>query len=131
MVIGTAVGYFGKSHLDAALLKQLFGGLILWFSSRELWFLKTKKISKIKPAWVTKVITFFAGITHGLFASGGPLLVYALAGTTLDKTSFRATLVFVWFMLNLMLTITFLIDGSLLPVISKTLYFIPVINSRF
>jgi len=58
---------------------------------------------------------FSAGITHGLFASGGPLLVYALAGTTLDKTRFRATLICVWFLLNSVLTFAFFLDGRLLP----------------
>jgi len=127
MLAGTAIGYFLKPYLDESVLKQLFGILILWFAVRELWFFYKKKVLLAKPLWLTRVVTLFAGLTHGLFASGGPLLVYALAGTSLDKARFRASLVFVWFILNSILTIAFLIDGRLVPVLSKVFYFIPIL----
>jgi uncharacterized membrane protein YfcA len=127
MLLGTAVGYFAKPYLDESILKQLFGALILWFAVRELWFFFKKKILIAKPLWLTRLITLFAGVTHGLFASGGPLLVYALAGTALDKARFRATMVFVWFILNSILTIAFFIDGRLVPVLPKVVYYIPIL----
>jgi uncharacterized protein len=70
---------------------------------------------------------FSAGVTHGLFASGGPLLVYALAGTTLDKARFRATLIAVWFLLNSSLTIAFMLDGRLQPALPAVLMFAPLL----
>ena len=68
-----------------------------------------------------------AGITHGLFASGGPLLVYALAGVNLDKARFRATLVVVWFCLNSALTFAFALDGSLAPALAHLGLYLPLL----
>ena len=47
----------------------------------------------MRPMWLSRLLSLGAGISHGLFASGGPLLVFALAGTHLDKARLRATLV--------------------------------------
>lgn len=126
MLLGTVVGFASKDGIDDVLLKQLFGVLIIWFSVRELWRMTHQHTDKPRPIWLTRVLTFFAGITHGLFASGGPLLVYAVAGTKIDKARFRATMAFVWFSLNSFLTVVFLIDGQLQPLISKVLWYLPL-----
>ncbi len=68
-----------------------------------------------------------AGVTHGLFASGGPLLVYGLAGLHLDKARFRATLILVWFSLNSLLTILFFSQGRLQPLALQVLAYLPLI----
>ena len=78
MVLGTLIGYGVKPFLDEGLLKQIFGLLILWFSGRELWKLRHATAQCIRPRWHTNLLTAAAGISHGLFASGGPLLVYSL-----------------------------------------------------
>ena len=70
---------------------------------------------------------FVAGITHGLFASGGPLLVYALAGLAMEKSAFRATLTAVWLVLNTLLLLAFAVDGSLLPSLGKVAWLMPVL----
>lgn len=114
MLLGTVVGYVLLPWLSERWLKPLFGLLIVWFAGRELWRLRHSQPVQ-HPAWLTSPLMFFAGISHGLFASGGPLLVYALAGTSLDKARFRATLICVWFLLNSTLTMAFLLDGRLLP----------------
>lgn len=41
-----------------------------------------------------------AGIVHGIFVSGGPLLIGYLTGKIDDKTRFRATISTVWIILN-------------------------------
>lgn len=114
MLIGTVLGYLLLPWLSEQWLKPLFGVLIFWFAGRELWRLHRSKPVQ-HPSWLASPLMLAAGISHGLFASGGPLLVYALAGTTLDKARFRATLISVWFLLNSTLTLAFLIDGRLLP----------------
>ena len=68
-----------------------------------------------------------AGVSHGLFASGGPLLVYALIGTSLDKARFRASLILVWFSLNSVLTLVFLWQGRLQPQAGLLLAYLPLI----
>lgn len=53
-------------------------------------------------------IAFLAlgGVAHGLFGTGGPLVVYALRGR-LDRAQFRATLAVLWLALNLALAASF------------------------
>lgn len=128
MALGTLVGWLFRSHVNPVVAKFLFGLLIVWFASRELYKLIRKPaLDAPRPAWLTRLLTFFAGITHGLFASGGPLLVYALAGNQLEKAKLRATLVFIWFSLNLGLTIASILDRTIVPALSKIALLIPVI----
>ena len=127
MVLGTLAGYGLRPWLGEQLLKHAFGVLVLWFTTRELW--RMVKGIKVKPhgAWWTRGWMFLAGITHGLFASGGPLLVYALSGLSLDKQRFRATLILVWLSLNSLLTVVFLLDGTLLPAAPRIGMLVPVV----
>lgn len=129
MVIGTLIGHFLKPYLGNDLLKSGFGLLILWFATRELWRLRGKDLAPQtpRPALVTRGWMTAAGVTHGLFASGGPLLVYALSGNALPKDQLRATLISVWFALNSLLTLVYLFNGSLVPSLPRLAYYIPVI----
>lgn len=127
MVLGTLAGYGIKPFLDEVLLKQIFGLLILWFAGRELWRLRHTSRQRVRPRWVTNILTCAAGVSHGLFASGGPLLVYALAGVALDKARFRATLMSVWLALNGMLSIVFYFDGRLASALPKVAAYLPLL----
>src|SRR5690554_3131161 len=88
MLAGTVVGYLMLPLLREDWLKPLFGTLVVWFAAREWWRLRGGSLQGASGRRVRPFI-FAAGISHGLFASGGPLLVYALAGTTLDKARLR------------------------------------------
>ena len=127
MVLGTLAGYGFRPWLGDDYLRQGFGVLVLWFSSRELWRMFRGLDVRAHAAWWSRCWMFLAGITHGLFASGGPLLVYALSGLQLDKQRFRATLILVWLSLNSLLTVVFLVDGSLLPAAPKIGLLVPVV----
>lgn len=127
MAAGTLAGYLLRPALGDTVSKMLFGVLIIWFASRELWLMCRAQAREAHPRWLTRLLVGGAGVTHGLFASGGPLLVYALAGASLDKARFRATLVCVWFCLNSLLTLVFLLDGSLLPALPRVLWYMPLL----
>ena len=127
MVLGTLAGYGIKPLLDQALLRQLFGLLVVWFAGRELWALRHASRPSARAHWLTNLLTGAAGVSHGLFASGGPLLVYALAGVALDKARFRATLISVWLALNTLLTVVFYVDGRLVPVLPKVAAYLPLL----
>lgn len=128
MLLGTVVGYALLPWEDGASLKRGFGVLILWFSGRELWRLYRHAPARSRtPSWVMRLVTGAAGICHGLFASGGPLLVYALASSDLDKARLRATLISVWFTLNSLLTLAFLFDGRLLPALPQIAAYLPLL----
>ena len=128
MLTGTLVGYAIKPWLDERLMRQIFGVLIVWFASRELWRMHHAGETAVRPAWLTTGITGLAGITHGLFASGGPLLVYALSGLAMNKASFRVTLIMVWLILDGTLMTAFALDGRLAPALPLVAVYLPVIG---
>ena len=127
MVVGTLAGYGLRPWLGERFTQVLLGVLVIWFAGRELW----RSAYGVHPArhgrgW-TRGWMLLAGVTHGLFASGGPLLVYALTGVELDKARFRATLVTVWLTLNSLLTLVFALDGSLVPALPRVAILLPVV----
>ncbi|MFT6464444.1 sulfite exporter TauE/SafE family protein [Halopseudomonas sp.] len=127
MLLGTLAGYGMRPWLGDQLLKAAFGILVLWFSTRELWRMYHKHTVHPHPLMLSRILTFGAGITHGLFASGGALLVYAMAGTPLNKSHLRATLLSTWFSLNTCLCFIFLLDGTLVPALPRVVTFIPLL----
>lgn len=127
MGAGTLAGYLAHPWLGASLLQSLFGVLVVWFTARELWRSRSTAAPPQHGRLWTRGWTFAAGITHGLFASGGPLLVYALTGSELDKARFRATLITVWLTLNTGLTLAFLADGSLLQALPRVASYLPLL----
>lgn len=127
MLAGTVAGYLLIPWLGASILKVLFGLLVVWFAGKELWRLFGGRVAVPHGLMASRIITFGAGITHGLFASGGPLLVYALAGIQLDKSRTRATLLTVWFTLNLTLSAFYLVDGSLIASASRLVWYLPLL----
>lgn len=127
MVAGTLAGYLLTPWLGAGILKVLFGVLVVWFAGKELWRLSGGHVAEPHGLMTSRIITFGAGITHGLFASGGPLLVYALAGIRLDKSRTRATLLTVWFTLNLTLSVLYLLDGSLVASAGRLVWYLPLL----
>lgn len=127
MVAGTLAGYVLTPWLGAGSLRVLFGILVVWFAGKELWRLFGGHVAKPHGLMTSRIITFGAGITHGLFASGGPLLVYAMAGIQLDKSRTRATLLTVWFTLNLTLSTLYLFDGSLAASAGRLVWYLPLL----
>src|SRR5690606_25131573 len=126
MAAGTLIGYLLRPALEGALLKTLFGVLVLWFALRELWRMRRGGATGHGPA-VTRALMLAAGASHGLFASGGPLLVYGLAGTRLDKAALRATLMAVWLSLNGLLSVILLLDGSLVSALPRLATYLPAV----
>lgn len=128
MAAGTVIGSILRPELSATVLKPLYGILIVVFAARELWRLWRRTSAPSRhPPLLTSVLMFFAGVIHGLFASGGPMLVYALAGTELDKARLRSTLIAVWFTLNGLLTLVFLANGSLVPALPQLPAYLPAV----
>ena len=104
MVIGQALFY----SLNTELLKTALGALVVFLAGRELWRRKAPPHSVPLLPW-----TFAAGVVHGIFATGGPLLVYALNAQSLDKATFRSTLTVVWMVMALVLAGSYLSSGQL------------------
>ncbi len=128
MGAGTLLGYGLRPSLGDASMRSLFAVLIIWFAGRELYrYWHSDAPNNPHGSLWTRSWMLLAGVTHGLFASGGPLLVYALAGIQLDKARFRATLISVWFTLNTILTLLFAFDGTLFESLPRLAAFLPIL----
>ncbi|MCC2616182.1 sulfite exporter TauE/SafE family protein [Aestuariibacter halophilus] len=127
MLGGMAIGIVAVPYLPEREMKIGFALLVLWFAGRSLW----QSYRPSSPSTAKRGSTGWiglAGVTHGLYASGGPLLVLGLASTTLDKARFRATLLATWCTLNLCYTAYFAINGQLLDHASHIVAMLPVLG---
>lgn len=99
MAVGMAAGIwiFRQVHLD--ILLYLYGGLIMVTAVRKLRNSGGKELVSVVQA----VILLAAGVIHGMFVSGGALLVVYAADVLKDKEEFRATVAAVWVVLNAVL----------------------------
>lgn len=127
MLLGMLLGISLLPQLQDELLKKGFALLVLWFVIRELYKLYRHIQSSAKGMYWQYGWTFMAGITHGLYASGGPLLVYALSRTQLDKAQFRATLLATWFALNASYTMILWQQQILPAYATQIIYGLPIL----
>jgi uncharacterized membrane protein YfcA len=117
MALGIPVGMLVFHVADGPLLKLVFGLFVIVVSGTEL--LGTMRGHTPAPGvrplsgWQGAGLLLAAGLTHGLYASGGPLAVDFTSRQPLDKRSFRSTMSALWIPLNLMLLIGYAAEGSL------------------
>ena len=76
--------------------------MIILLSIKKMFF--NKNIDLKNKTVILILIT--AGIIHGMFVSGGALLVVYMANELKDKSEFRSTMASVWVILGVFLTIT-------------------------
>ncbi len=114
MGVGMIVGYRFFAAAQGPALRMGFAVLVLLLALRELWQLRASALSKprppISPA-ATWVALLSAGVVHGVYATGGPLLVYAIGRRDLSKYAFRSTVTCVWLALNSALTVQYAAAG--------------------
>ena len=114
MSVGLLAGILIFQFVQGPLLKQAFGLLITVLCFRELYRLQwssevTRTLSRVK--YTVSVLS--AGIVQGVFASGGPLIVYAVSKFNLPKANFRSTLSSLWLLTNTILTVSYVLTGRL------------------
>lgn len=131
MGVGLLVGYgaaqwLASGPLGGNLLMNLFGALVAVLAVIELRKLLGSGGVSVAPgeqnrgaagagqgARISRFWLSISGILHGMYATGGPTLVYALGRSGLDRKAFRSTLAVVWFVLDGVLTVLFLVDGEI------------------
>jgi len=101
MLLGLPFGILVNHYAGRALV-PLIAAIVILLSIIS--FLKPKKPSHI---WL-----WLAGIVHGAYGTGGPLVVFVVRDLD-DKHAIRATLAALWFSLNTILVISFFIDGRI------------------
>lgn len=114
MGAGMLAGMYVFRGFTGDWMRAAFGLMVLVLAARELWnMLRADRTGSGKISMAASLAALFgAGVTHGIFASGGPLLVYATSREGLDKDTFRATLTTVWLVLNTALVAGFAWDGA-------------------
>lgn len=102
MVGGLAIGILCYSYFPKDVLMYLFPLFILFVGIKGLFgsLVKSLPKQKKKNPFLNFLLLLGAGITHGLFIAGGPLLVAYATKEIDDKREFRATLSVVWIALN-------------------------------
>ena len=116
MGVGLAGGYLVGRDMAGAWLKMAFGAMVLALASRELWLLWRARedaaaTARPIPKAASVAAMLGAGMVHGIYATGGPLLVYAIGREGLPKHEFRSTLSAVWIVLNVVLVTSFAAEG--------------------
>jgi len=66
------------------------------------------------------------GIAHGLFGTGGPMIVYVVRRRLPDKRAFRSTLAVLWLTLNIALVVNFASTGLYVAPVDTTLIVLAV-----
>lgn len=114
MGAGTGVGIFIAPHLEGDWLRIGFAVLVLLLSARELVALTRAGRAPRQALGRVPFVALLAGagVVHGIYATGGPMLVYAVNRAGLTKAAFRSTLVVVWIALNTVLTVSFVRAGA-------------------
>ncbi|MEZ4365596.1 MAG: sulfite exporter TauE/SafE family protein [Kofleriaceae bacterium] len=115
VVIGTGVG-MALFHLAPRTAMQLaFAGFVVVLALLELRrvLAPTAPVTARPLPVVTRVLVLgLGGVAHGLFATGGPLIIYVLRRGLTDKTAFRATLAVLWLSLNVLVVTNLAVDGQ-------------------
>jgi hypothetical protein len=106
------IGIFQLVH--GAPLKKAFGLVVALLCGRELARL-LRRPGTGRPLSRTQyaVSVLAGGVTQGLFASGGPLVVYAVGRLDLEKGRFRSTLSALWLLTNSVLVVSYIAAGLL------------------
>lgn len=114
MAVGIFLGFFLKHLLagyDGILYKALGVFVILlaiqgyWKSVRKTDEVKKEAIPGKKEKIRSAVLLVSSGVVHGMFVSGGPLLIGYLSRAIKEKASFRATISTIWIILNTIILI--------------------------
>jgi uncharacterized membrane protein YfcA len=111
---GLALGAYLFASLGTPVLKLLLGGFIILVSTVELGrLLRRGENPRALPTPLAWGVVFAGGFFHGMFATGGPLMVYFFSRTVHDKQAFRATLSVLWLLLNTVLLVSYAWTGRL------------------
>lgn len=96
MFLGMLIGMHIYTLLPSGLLLKVYGVMILAVAGKNLLIKTNKDLPKV--ALLTVLLA--AGIIHGMFLSGGALLVIYAVQVLKNKEEFRASVALIWVFLN-------------------------------
>lgn len=113
MTLGFFIGLLIFNYLQGSILKNIFGLVIFVFSLKELFLILKNKNINDNSTKAPKIWVLLSGIIHGIYACGGPFLVYYVSKLKYNKHTFRTTLSLLWLILNIFLILNYIKIGSL------------------
>jgi uncharacterized membrane protein YfcA len=111
-LLGFPFGLVLFYHGGGGFLKALFGAVVILLSAAELVRILKARIRPLHPL-AARALLVAGGFIQGLFASGGPIIVYVVGREVEEKGEFRATLSFLWILLNFALVASYTVEGEL------------------
>lgn len=109
MLVGMALGIWAFGALSLHFLLIAYAAVVLAIGLKKLLFPSKRDA----PVVIQAAALGIAGIMQGLFVSGGSFLAVYSVARLKDKREFRATSNAVWAVLNVVLIISYLFDGTL------------------
>lgn len=114
MGVGLVAGIWLADRIALDEMRSAFAVLVLVLSARELYALlglrRGQPRTPLGPVPFGSLLAS-AGVVHGVYATGGPLVVYAVSRRGMSKRAFRSTLTAVWLILNTVLTTRYWFTG--------------------
>lgn len=101
MIAGMGIGIWLFDRLSLQLLLNVYAVLIILIALKKMFWKKEIAL----PGWGMVLVLIAAGIIHGMFLSGGALLVIYAVYVLKEKAEFRATIAAVWVLLNSLLIV--------------------------
>ncbi len=112
-LVGLGVGVLLHDLAEGIWLRRVFALFICTIASAELWRAWSRKGAADRaPSRLEGALWLMTGgVAHGVFATGGPILVYFASRMLPEKGAFRGTLAVMWIVLNLLLIANFWREG--------------------
>ena len=127
MSVCVIAGLFLKSALSGSprLWYIILGVIVISISVRGFFSQLIEKKTESSDASLQQskflpLLLVAAGIVHGMYVCGGPLLISYMTNKLPEKSAFRATISTVWIFLNGIIFISHIITGAWTPEVIKS-----------
>lgn len=110
MALGLPVGLVLHRVLGPALM-PVFAAIVIALAALEAWRLVSGQRPQNRRLGIA--LLWLAGVVHGAYGTGGPLVVFVAGRDLDDKQAIRATLAVLWLALNTVLVAGFAIEGRI------------------
>ncbi len=129
MLVFMIAGLWLFKNIKMSYLQVIYGIIVILIGLKKLFFPSEKPM----PGWLAAIAICAAGIMQGLFVSGGSFLVIYAVSAVPEKKRFRATLSGVWAIVNILLLVSYALDGSFTkPVLTTAAWsLIPILGAVF
>ncbi len=109
VAVGAAIGLALFHIPNKTALELALGVFVVALAARRLFSRPVPADRSVAPVRPGRNLAFLGlgGIAHGLFGTGGPMIVYVARRRIHDKSAFRASLAALWLSLNTALLINF------------------------